>query len=201
MAVYLDDEAIDVRGADLAAVLQTAQDRLRGAGRIVVEVQLDGRALTGDDLLTHGRDRLDASELRLYSADPLELSLDALDATRARLAQAREAQSEAADLLQADKAAEALAKVAVANEAWLQTQQAVGIAAETAGIDLAVFTIDGEPVASYTSELVTALKSLRDQLARRDTVSLADALAYEWPTLTDRWDRLIETMIQEIERR
>lgn len=198
MPVYLDDQAVDLGAGPLTAILRTAGERLRGDGRIVVEVQLDGQPVSANDFDQEAD--LATSELRLYTADPRELAIEALEHVRDRLATARQMQSDAAELLQQDKAADALGKVGQANEAWLQAHQAVIMAADAGGVSLGTLTIDGEPASAYIQELVRSLTSLKDTLTHHDTVALADALAYEWPGMTDRWDRLVAQMVTTIEK-
>lgn len=199
MAVYLDDRAVFWEGASLAELLASARRELQSQGRVVVEVKLDGRTLPAEELEQCGSDSVGGAEVRLYSADTRSLAIDALEQVRYRLGAARQQQGAAADLLQQDKAVEALQQVAQATEAWLQVQQAVQMAAAMGGINLDALEVDGRPVSELMEGLVAGLRNLKELLTHRDTVALADALAYEWPELTDRWDRLIEVMVDRLE--
>jgi hypothetical protein len=199
MAVFLDDEPVTLPGEALGAVVEAAQTQLGPAGRIVVEVQLDGRTLPADDLAAHAATAVTESEVRLYSADPRELAADALDQVRGRLAQVRDDQEAAADLLQQDRVTEAMQTVGRCIEGWLQTQQTVQLAGSLAKVDLAAVRVDDQPITDAMNGLIEALKSLRDALVNRDTVALSDTLSYEWPAHVDAWDRLIEALIDHIE--
>lgn len=199
MPIYLDDEPVTIVGENLAAVLDAARRKLEPSGRLVVEVQLDGATLSSDQLQERADAAVAASEVRLYSADPRELAIDALDQVRGRLAQVRDDQQAAADLLQQDKGVEAIQKVGACIAGWLQTQQAVTLAANLAGVDLNTLQVGGKPATQCMERLIEGLKSLKDALVHRDTVALADALAYEWPEQVDDWDRLVERLTEEIE--
>lgn len=199
MAIYLDDEAVELAGTDLANVLLAAQQHLAPDGRIVVEVQVDGTSLSGDELEQQGGRDVARTELRLYSAHPAEIAAETLEQVRYRLAAVRQSQSDAADMLQQDRAAEALQKVAHAVEGWMQAQQAVSMAAGLTDIDLNQLTVDQQPVSAITDAVVTALTQMKEMLAAGDTVAMADALAYEWPEHVDAWDRLVEQLLREIE--
>lgn len=199
MPIYLDDEPVTIVGENLAAVLDAARQKLEPTGRMVVEVQIDGQTLSGDELQEQAQTAVAASEIRLYSADPRELAIDALDQVRGRLAQVRDDQQAAADLLQQDKGVEAIQKVGDCIAGWMQTQQAVTLAANLSGVDLNTMQVGGKPATESMERLIGGLRSLKDALVHRDTVALADALAYEWPEQLDDWDRLAEELTRQIE--
>ncbi|MEM9295250.1 MAG: hypothetical protein AAGA57_05555, partial [Planctomycetota bacterium] len=131
MPVLLDDQPLASSPDKLVDALEAARQQLGPTGRIVVEVQLDGQHLTGEDLDDPARQSLDGRDLRLYSADATTLALTTLDQVRDRLSEARTLQAEAADLLRQDQAQDGLRKVGSAIEVWLQVQQA---ASQTAGL-------------------------------------------------------------------
>ena len=199
MAIFLDDEAVRLEGSSLADVLQSAQQKLECHRRVIVEVQLDGQALSGDQIEQQQTSDVSAAELRLYSANPAEVAVETLEQVRYRLASVRQTQADAADMLQQDRSAEALQKVAESVEGWMQTQQAISMAASLTGISLEQLNVDGQPVSDITNNLVAALTNMKDLLAAGDTVAMADALAYEWPEYVDTWDRLVERLIDKLE--
>jgi hypothetical protein len=199
MPIYLDDEPADLSGATLDAVLDAARERASQSGRVVVEVQADGRPLLGEELEARRGAPLGSADLRLYTADPREREVTTLGLIGARLADARQAQTEAAELLQQDQPAEAMKRVGQAIEVWQEAQRAVLYSAALTGVRLEERTFDGRPFTAFTDELLTRIKGLRDLIASRDTVALADALAYEWPEVIDRWERLIVELIGWIE--
>ena len=195
MSIYLDDDAVDFAGDDLASVLEQAREALAGSGRLVVEVLLDGKVLDPDGLDAEQNTPVADSEWRLYTANPRELAVATLQQVAERLNDARQAQAEAAELLQQDRPADAMKHVTVAIEAWQQTQQAVLYSATLVGIDLDGRAVDGQPVDQIVLLLLDQLKELRELLSAGDTVAMADALAYEWPQTIDRWQVLIGKLI------
>ncbi len=202
MTVYLDDEAVDLAGQSLEALLESAKQRLEPEGRVVVEVALDGQTLDAEALeRQHETPLAEASEVRLYTADPVALATSTLEQVQAALSHAGELQEQASDLLQADEANAALEKVGQAVEIWLQVQQAVLNAALLAGVELDSLVVEGEPMNSLTDELIDRLNHLKDTIGNQDMVGLADTLGYEWPTVVERWDRLITELIQRIQQR
>ena len=165
--------------------------RLSFSGILIV----DGKVLDPDGLDAEQNTPVADSEWRLYTANPRELAVATLQQVAERLNDARQAQAEAAELLQQDRPADAMKHVTVAIEAWQQTQQAVLYSATLVGIDLDGRAVDGQPVDQIVLLLLDQLKELRELLSAGDTVAMADALAYEWPQTIDRWQVLIGKLI------
>lgn len=200
MAIYLDDQPLELQDADLESALASATAHLAATGRVVVEVQLDGEPLVGDALDQQQTTVLGDLELRLYSADPQELSVLTLRQIRDRLEDAREAQAQAAQLLQEDQQSLAMGQVMRVIEIWQQTQQAVLHCVQLLGVDLDGKQIDGHSVTQVTDALLEQLRGLRSLLSSRDTVGLADVMAYEWPGTVDQWDRFVTQLIGWIQQ-
>ncbi len=196
MAIYLDDEAVQIQADNLGLAIVAAQERLAAIGRVVVEVRLDDEPLTGDALESESGRPIEGCELHLYSADPKRLAADTFEQVRDQLADARSLQDEAADLLQRDDAVSALKTLGRVVEVWLQTQQAVLHGATLVGIDLDTVSVDGEPMAALTDGLLEQLQTLKELIVANDTVALADVMAYEWPSMLDSWDALLAELIQ-----
>jgi len=199
MAIFLDDEPTQLKGSCLAEILASATEGLAGDGRVVVEVQLDGKVLSGDELGKNKDTSLEGAEVRLTSADPRALAVSTLGQIREVLPHASELHEQAAEQFQQDNPTEALKSVAQAIEMWMQVQEAVLGSAGILGLGLDEINVDGEPMTAFTEELIGRLHGLKDLITSGDTVGMADALAYEWPPLVERWDALIGQMIQTIE--
>ncbi len=167
---------------------------------MVVEVKIDGETLDPDRLEAEQHEPVDG-ELRIYSADPRGLVIPSVEQARDQLVEAGRWQEEAADLLQEDKAAEAMQLIGKAFNAWQQAQQVVQQSAALLRIDLDALSFDGHTMPQVVGELLEQLKVLRDLLVANDTVALADALAYEWPAMNEKWigvlDRFVELLKQE----
>ena len=199
MPVYLDDETVRLDGDNLGGILTAAQRRIDSSGRVIVEVQLDGQSLVGDELADKQQESITDGELRLYTADPKMLSIGVLEQARLALDQARQCQDIAAERFQQDKPAEAMQQITLAMGVWQQTQQAVLQSAQMFGLSLDDVRFDGQPLSSMTDALIEQLKVFRNLLAANDSVALADALGYEWPDTIDCWQAMISQLIQMME--
>ncbi len=197
MAILLDGQPVDAAGPNLGAALEHAQQQLAESGRIVVEVIVDGASLDGDAIEQRLGEALGDAEVQLVSADPAEIAADALVGVRDQLGEARVLQAEAADLLQRDQPADGLQKVTESINAWLNTQQAVLQSATMLGVELDTFSVDGHDLTDSVNELAAHLKELKELITSGDIIGLADALAYEWPDITDRWDALLAALLDK----
>lgn len=199
MAIYLDDQSVELTGESVGAVVMTANQRVAADGRMIVEVELDGQGLSGETLAQRQHETLAGRELRLRSASPVELATAALDQVRTRLHDTREVQAQCAQLIQRDQTAEALGRFNDVIATWLAVQEAVANVSRLMRVNLGELTVDAVPAQQTMGGLVEALQSFKRMIQDGDTVALADALAYEWPQMTDQWDRLLAGLIDKIE--
>lgn len=199
MAIFLDDEPVQLAGANLGELIASATKHLIVDRRVVVEVMLDGSVLNADALDKCQDNALDDTEVRLISADPGALAVSTLYQIRDQLPKATTLHEQAAEFLQQDNPTEALKLLAEAIGVWMQTQEAVLGSAGVVGLGLDEVKVGDEPMSNFTDELIKQLQNLKELIIAGDTVALADALAYEWPPIVDRWDTLIGELIQAIE--
>ena len=199
MAIFLDDEPVQLAGSSLAELIGSATRHLSDDGRVVVEVRIDGSVLNAEDMQLKKNDPLEGNEVRFVSADPASLAVSTLHQVRDQLPQASSLHEQAAEHLQQDKPEEALKLLGESIGVWMQTQEAVLGSAGVVGLGLDEVKVEGEPMSDFTDELIKSLHELKDLIVAGDTVALADALAYEWPPIVERWDALIGELIKAIE--
>ncbi len=199
MAIFLDDVPVQLAGSNLAELITSATRHLSDDGRVVVEVMIDGSVLNADDMNQRRDSPLTDNEVRLVSADPTALAVSTLHQVRDLLPQASSLHEQAAEQLQQDNPEDALKLLAESISVWMQTQEAVLGAAGVVGLGLDEVKVEGEPMSDFTDELIKSLHELKDLIIAGDTVALADALAYEWPPVVERWDALIGELIKNIE--
>ncbi|MFI4861507.1 MAG: hypothetical protein ACIAXF_12605 [Phycisphaerales bacterium JB063] len=199
MAVRIDDEPVALEANSLRSLLAAAREHLAPAGRMVVQVQVDGEMIVDEALDSDTPADFSTADVQVYSAKPTELAVGALEQARAMIDTARQQQEQAAELLQKDQTAQALNQVGASIQGWIQAQQAVTAVAELLGLDLTAIRVEGDTVAARTQELLARLVELKAQIESNDHVSLADALAYEWPESTQRWDAALGALVQHIE--
>lgn len=199
MPIHIDDQPTEFAAGSLRELLAAARDQLAPSGRVVVEVRVDGESITGP-ALEEDTPTKPESDIRVYSAMPAELVIGVLEDVRAGLAGAQQMQQQAAELLQQDDPAKALDLVKQSIDAWLQAQQAVGQSAQLLLIDLNAIMVNEQTVLDRMNELISNLTELKDAVVAKDFISLADALQYEWPEITERWDAALGAIVKHIEK-
>jgi len=199
MQIAIDDAWADVPGQTLGAVVQAASDRVVGEGRVVVEVQCDGQLMPPDDLQRRHDEDVSERRIELRTADPRQLAVSVLEQVRIQLNLAAEQQEEAATLLQQDRMVDAMQLVGEALGAWQSAEQAVSQGARLTGLDLESIEVEGHSASKLVTDLADKLVALRDAVAARDTIALADQLAYEWPETTGQWRALLMEMVARLE--
>ncbi|MBX2851699.1 MAG: hypothetical protein KTR15_08145 [Phycisphaeraceae bacterium] len=198
MPIHIDDQPSTLSANSMRELLAAVRDELAPSGRVVVEVRVDGQPITGPEL-DDDQPTQTTSDIRVYSAKPSDLVVGILEDVRTQLAASQQMQQQAADLLQQDDPAEAMGLVKESINAWLQAQQAVGQSAQLLQLDLQEIKVEGQPVIERMTELIASLTELKDIVVANDFVTLADALQYEWPEITDRWDAAIGAIVKHIE--
>lgn len=201
MEVFLDHDPFETDATTLGGVIGAAREQLAGAGRMIVEVRLDGETIPSDELEQRHDQAIDAEEVQLITAEPFELARQTLLDVKEALAGVKDDQQRAAELLQEDKPAEALNAIRAALGVWQQAQQTVLQAGRLIGVDLDAFEVDGQPVHAIVEALADQLKQVRDQLTANDWVGLADTLAYELDETAATWSAMLDALSDEIRRR
>jgi len=196
--IHIDDQPSTLSAGSLRELLAAASDQLAPAGRVVVEVRVDGTSITGPGLEDDQPTQAD-SDIRVYSAKPGDLVVGVLEDVREQLAESQQMQQKAAEHLQQDEPAEAMDLVKESINGWLQAQQAVGQSAQLLQLDLEAITVEDQSVMARMTELIASLNELKDAVVANDFVALADALQYEWPEITQRWDAALGAIVKHIE--
>ncbi len=185
------DQPSPLTAPNLGGLLDAARQQLDAQDRVIVEVQIDGETLTGDDIAARAHVPIVAVDIALHTAAPAQIAGDALTHIQSLLDEARQLQADAADDLQADHSQPAFEKLAALIDRWLQVQQGVADVAQFTGLELANLDAAGTPMPEVSAELLNQLHALKEAIESSDGVTLADALAYEWPAQVDRWDAVV----------
>jgi hypothetical protein len=201
MDVFIDNDPAQLTGANLGDLIASARAKLETTSRIIVEVRVDGRTLSAEefDALTDSQPA--AEEVQFITADPYSLATVTLGEVRDALTTARQAQQQAAELLQSDNAAQAMDHIRHALAVWQQAQQALLQSAQLLDVPLDDLTVADRPMAELVDELGELLNQVREQLTAGDFLGLADTLAYPLTDALDTWAALIDAMCGKIEEK
>lgn len=201
MRVLLDDRPCDVDAGSVRDALAEAAVRAEAAGRVIVEVVVDGERWGESELGSAERCAAPADEVHLTSADRVELVSRTLGEAVEVLGEIDEKQRLAAEALQVGDTADGMAGLGEALELWLLVQRSIDMSLQTVDVGLDEVRHDGEPVAASVRSLEDQLRGVRDALSRRDSVALADALLYDLPDVIEHWRGVVGSIRRHVESR
>jgi len=196
MDIYLDNAPLDVPVGPLGRMLDSARSTLPEAGRMIVEVRLDGEALSSEQLEQQATVEPTAEEVQFITAAPAQLAREALHEVADALNRAVEQQQQAAEALQQDRTQEAMDPLREVIRIWSQTQQAVVQSAALLGVDLDAMSLDADTPPDLIAATGEHLRAVRDQMQQQDWLALADTLGYDLAELVPRWHALLEALGQ-----
>lgn len=194
MNVYLDERRCDVSAESVGEAIVAGAAIAENDGRMIVEVQVDGQRWTEQDLGEPERANLIAEEVRLVSADPVELVTTTFADAADALDQADDLHREAAELLQADQRRKAMEKLGEALAIWMAVQQAVQKGATLLDVDLDAVPLDDSSAQQAVERLAAQLENIRSAVETDDPISLSDALMYELPEVVQQWRELLKEL-------
>lgn len=191
MRVRLDDHELSVSGSSLDDALAAAAAQAEEAGRIIVEVVVDGRTLAESDLASTEQRAATPEAVELTSADFGETVSRTLADAGEALLEADHLQRAAAASFQADRSIEGYEAFQQALGIWTDVQRAVVTVTSAIGISLDDVPCGDSNGAAGIQRLNELLLTLREAVESQDPVGLADTLMYDMPDITTDWRELI----------
>ncbi len=203
MQVYLDDNPVDVSdqaGMTVRQVAQQVRECLAPQERMLVAIHIDGHLVE--------RDRLDEvldspagehGKIDFQSAVPRMLAREVLVHARALVAEAAPIREQAGEMLAAGQTARAMEMLGSCFAVWSQVQESMSRSVELLGLDLDQLQVDGKPASQMLDEFAQRLREVKEALENRDYVTLADILQYELQDTTERWQALLDLVIEQID--
>lgn len=150
MRVMLDDTPLEVARPTLACAIETGIEQARSAGRIVIEIALDGEALTDEQLGSPSEEEMPGAEVALKTAEPIALVRTTLMESRDALADAIHMQKQAAAMIHAGQTREAMDSLGEALGLWQAVQQVVQQTTTMVSISPENLTLERPPDALRT---------------------------------------------------
>jgi len=203
MRVYLDETPVGEEQPSLDLALRAGASAAEARGRIVVEASADGVPLTEEQLAGLAGDCPTIREVHLKTSDPYALVnvtlLDACDA----LAGVRQAQSQAADLINAGKPEQAMPKLQEALATWQAVCDVVEKSAKVLhlNLDKISFASSGgeqQVVGTLFGELTDRLVEVKRGVIHEDWSALADTLAYDLDAQAGAWDLMLRALADHV---
>lgn len=206
MRVYLDEKAVGGEHGELARALRAGVEEARRAGRVVVEVYLDGERVDGAVLLDAGvAGDVRVGEVRLVSVEPRGLVRATLQDAAAALESAAACQRSCAGLIQAGKVEEALGPLSSALQTWQAVREAVEKGTALAQLPLDEMTFPGgasgaDRMVDLIGSLASRLEEVKRSLGAQDWSGLADVMEYDMAEQAARWREVLGMLAAALER-
>ncbi|MCP4593672.1 MAG: hypothetical protein GY842_23295 [bacterium] len=202
--VYVDDLSFE-SGLDAAGTVGELLDEVRaslcGSARMVMGVRADGLDITGEEYGdTLGRAAETFDRFDFITADPRRVVCEALDDCQGLLTEADAHRTEAIELLTRGDSDEGTRVLGECCRRWQQVNSAILNAVALLGLDPGVLVVDDRPLAEALNGALAPLNQVREALAARDFVLIADVLQYEFDPAIEGWHVVLAT-VREAARR
>ncbi|MBL0927788.1 MAG: hypothetical protein IBJ11_09065 [Phycisphaerales bacterium] len=184
MRTFLDGEPLGSAGLSLSSALEAARRRCAAGHRLVVSAVADGRTVPFEDFDRPPAREPYAQELHFVTADPLGLVRQSLTDAAEALAALEPVHREAAEAVQTGRTDRVVGPLQDILSGWQNVSQVLHLVDRVPGVAV------GSPVEDAPralADLAERLHELRRSLVSEDWSSLADVLAYDLPSLAERW--------------
>jgi len=203
MRVYVDDEPYAFEPGEPVTIGQVAE-RIKASmpqgERMLVAIRCDGEEVSagrlaevlGEPVDRYGRVDFETGSPRVLAADAVRQAGDMFEEGRGLL-------EHVVELLNQGQTTRGLELLGNCLNVWNQAGESVRRTAQLIGLGLDAMTVDGQPLPELFAGLREQLNSIKAALEGQDYVLLADILQYELPDSTQRWQGMIQTVLEEIE--
>jgi hypothetical protein len=199
MDISVDGQPLADVPSNIATLGQLAvhvKQHLDSPDRLVVGIAADGENIEAESLEPAMTKPLATwSRIDFETTSAAEASLAVLHGANALFEEAEGIQHETVELLRQGEDVRARESMVRCFAIWQQTQESVSKVRELLDLDLDSMKLDDEPYPEIFSQLRDRLEEIKDALAARDYVLLADILEYELQETTNKWRRIIARLI------
>ncbi|MBC02531.1 MAG: hypothetical protein CMJ34_04395 [Phycisphaerae bacterium] len=191
MRVLVDDQPCSTTATTIGEAVAAAADAAEKAGRLVIEVLVDGTSLSEEDLQETTRLAGSAEEVRLMTTTMNDLLRDTFVHAAEALSDAAEVQKEAAGFIQSGRQSEGMQSLLASLETWGGIRDAVVKGLALAGISPEEVVIEGIGLPDAIGRLQVRLGGLKEAMAANDVSATCDCLLYDLPESTSEWRTIL----------
>ncbi len=199
MQIWIDTEQVETSDT-IEQALDTARAHAEQTGRLIVEINADGKPLDDSLFENPAASTPDIAELRFVTVDPIAFMNQTLDDTRLSLESTKAEQIVVASQIQSGELSNAIELLGPVLEGWHAVRDVVDQLSALAGVDLHTLDIDGVSATECINGLAKALGEIRDALANEDWSSMGDLLEYNLDEQASTWMSLIDALQHTISK-
>jgi len=193
MRITLDGNPCDCpQATTVGEAVESACQTAHQQGRIVVQVDVDGRTLDAVELGDPDMTGATAETVDLTSLEPRQVLAASLDLGLHAIEAANEQFAAAAHALQSGSAPDATAPLQEGLQLWQTLDEHVLREAVPTILHTMMEPADAEEFEGLVKSLHAELASMHGALTTGDPSSLGDALLYEFPETAARWRTFFE---------
>ena len=195
MRILLDGTECPGAADSVGAAVELGMDEAREQGRVVVQIDVDGRTLAMEQLQDAGFLSGGAELVEVTSLTEREMLLAALELGRNAIEVSQVHFTRSAELIQAGDRPAALAELGTGIELWRTVE---GTVFRDAVPKVPLASLEAR-LETHLAELRTALETMSTAVGTGDLVALSDALMYEFPRTSATWTEFLGECIRSVE--
>ncbi|MEC8734642.1 MAG: hypothetical protein VXX86_06680, partial [Planctomycetota bacterium] len=179
----------------IGAAMELGMDQARDRGRVVVQIDVDGRPIAMEQLRDEGFLSEGAELVEVTSLTEREMLLAALELGRNAIEVSQVHFTRSAELIQAGDRPAALAELGTGIELWRTVE---GTVFRDAVPKVPLASLEAR-LETHLAELRTALETMSTAVGTGDLVALSDALMYEFPRTSATWTEFLGECMRSVE--
>ena len=196
MRILLDGTECAGAADSVGAAVGLGMDEARDRGRVVVQIDVDGRTLAIEQLHDAGFLSGGAEVVEVTSLTEREMLLAALELGRNAIEVSQGHFTRSAELIQAGDQATALVELGNGIELWRTIEETVF---RDAVPRVPLASLEAR-LGTHLAELRTALETMSTAVGTGDLVALSDALMYEFPRTSATWTEFLGECMRSVEK-
>jgi len=201
MKISIDGKA-DIVSADdgysLGEILRQIDKFLREQGRMAVQATLDDNPLARSDTTLLKKKVDEFGLLEISTGGIREQAIQALSGVRSHLPVIVQKVINVSEQIQSGGLKEGYKTLMVCADLASLVVRVIEEVRMLMGVDLDALDLPGASVGERIVEVRDVLKATKEALDARDTVTVADLMEYELAPKLERWDEVLEGLIQKV---
>ncbi len=184
----------------IGELLDVIKSALKGSGKMIIAIKCNEEIIRPEDvesILGKSLDEYDKVEFQ--TASPDDLALDALHASKELLKQTSQQINQLVENLQQSQIPQAMEQMGVTFQQLNNAYQGIDGCLRLLNIDPESIELSSINADRLFKKVTANLQDIKETLANRDYVQLADLLAYELVPTMEYFGELIDVLLRNIE--
>lgn len=198
MQIWIDNTQLN-DAPDLNAALDLAREHSESAGRLIVDILVDGQPAPDSIFEEDPKAHASISEMRFTTADIKALIVESAQTAIDSIQLLKSDQDAGVGQIRSGEIADSMETMRSIMEGWQAVRDIVDQIAQLADIDIPGLTVGTDTGAQIVQSLSDALSEVRETLQMEDWSSLGDVIEYDLSEQAAKWSSLLGALIQRVE--